>query len=71
MLGNLNEIAFSARIEADYLVESDTNVINLTYKLYGSLGATDENINEVITINELGPNQLLLIKSGTIIKYLL
>ena len=70
-LGNLNEIAFSARIEADYLVESDTNVINLTYKLYGSLGAADENINEVITINELGPNQILLIKSGTIIKYLL
>jgi hypothetical protein len=60
--------ALSSRVERIVVVEKDTNVILLTHRFYG-LDANDENLNQLIELNEIGLNQILQIKKGTVIKY--
>lgn len=67
-ISNLYNIAFSAKQEREYILESDNNVINLTHRFYG-LDKNDVNLNKFISINNIGLNELLNIKQGRKIIY--
>lgn len=69
-LGVLDEIALNAMTEIDILLTEDFDLIRLTHEIYGTLGDNDENIDMLIDINQLGPSQIMILKEGTRIKYL-
>lgn len=65
---NLFSIALGAKQERIHYTESDTNIILLTHRFY-SLDPNDNNINEMITNNNFGLNEILQIKKGTKVVY--
>jgi hypothetical protein len=67
-VSRLFEIAFGSKQELIYVVESDTNPILLTHLIYG-LDTDDANLERLIKNNEIGINELFLIRKGRNIKY--
>lgn len=67
-VSNLFNIALNAKTERSIITEKDTNIIILTHRLYG-LDQFDANIDELISENNLGLDQLIEIKKGTKIVY--
>lgn len=68
VVSNLFGIAFTAKKEFSLILDSDTNVINLTHKLY-TLDIADENIDELIENNNWGLDDLLQLKKGKKVIY--
>jgi hypothetical protein len=64
-MSTLMQVALNADQERIFVCDSDTNVILLSHKLYGSTEKTEELINN----NNIGLNELLQIKKGRVIKY--
>lgn len=67
-ISSLFTIALGAKKERSLIVEEDTDIINLTHRLY-SLDPSDANMQELMDTNSLGLTNLLLIKKGTKIIY--
>ena len=67
-VSNLFSIALSSKQQRKLILESDTNIIVLTHRLYG-LDPFDANIDELLSENNLGLNGLLQIKKNTEIVY--
>lgn len=67
-IASLFEIALGAKQERIVVLEHDDNLINLTHRFYG-LVEDDSTIDEFIRNNQIGLNELLLIKKGREIKY--
>lgn len=67
-LSNLNEIALSARKERFIFLAEDTNLYELTNRLY-SLDPDDKNIEELMENNNMGPNDILQLRKGRKILY--
>lgn len=65
---SLFEIALKARQQRTFILEHDSDLINLTHRLY-TLDPDDNNINEFIANNQFGQNDYLVIKKGTKIYY--
>jgi len=61
-------IAADARQDRILILEEDTNIIPLASRLYG-LKPDDSTIDELIEVNEIGLNELLIIKKGRTIIY--
>jgi hypothetical protein len=68
VISNLFKIALTGKQERTYLIDSDTNIILLTHRLYG-LDEFDNNINELISNNNWGLAQILQIRKNTLVKY--
>lgn len=69
-IASLFKIALNSKTERSIITEKDTNIILLTHRFYG-LDPFDNNMNEMIENNNLGLNDLILIKKGTKIIYYL
>lgn len=70
VIGNLYQIATEAKQEKIITLSSDTNIINLTSRLYGlKPDDADDNINFLIETNSIGLNEKLILKKGREIKY--
>lgn len=67
-VSRLFEIAFGSKQELIYVVPEDTNPILLTHLIYG-LDSEDENLNRLVTNNQIALDELLLVKKGRAIKY--
>jgi hypothetical protein len=67
-VANLFSIALDSKQERSIVVESDTNVILLAHRFYG-LQPDDSTIDYLMTTNNLGLNDLLIIPAGRKIKY--
>jgi hypothetical protein len=67
-ISNLFAIALGAKQERSILLEDDSNAIILTHRFYG-LDQQDLNLNLFISQNNVGLNELLLIKKGRKIIY--
>lgn len=67
-LTNLFNIALNGKKERTIVTEKDTNIILLTHRLYG-LDASDNNINELMSNNNMGLSSILQIRKGTPIVY--
>lgn len=67
-VSSLYNIGLNARSERSIIIETDTNLIVLTHRLY-SLDLFDRNIQELMDNNELGLNGILQIKKNTKIIY--
>ena len=66
----LFDIAVDARQERAIILEKDDNIVNLTHRFYG-LDEDDENLDLFISTNEIGINEMLIVKKNRVIKYLL
>lgn len=64
----LIEIATNARQERTFFLEEDTNLFPLAKRLYGLL-PDDSTIDELMQVNQIGLNELLIIKKGRPITY--
>lgn len=64
---NLFNVTYNARQEREYVCETDTNIILLTFKFMGIV--TDENLRFLKKVNNVNTNELFNIKQGRIIKY--
>ncbi len=67
-ISNLYNIGFNAKQERVYVVNADTNVINLTHKIYG-MDQNDDNIDTLMDNNAIGLSEILNIKKGREILY--
>lgn len=67
-ISNLFDIALNSKKERSIILDRDTNLILLTQRLYG-LDEADNNINEMITNNNFGLDQYLVIRKGTKVIY--
>ncbi len=67
-LSNLFNIASNARQERTFILEEDSNCILLTHRLYG-LQADDSTLDLFMDQNNIGINELLLIRKGRKITY--
>lgn len=68
-VSNLFTIAMTAKQERSLILESDSNVIQIAHRLYG-LKADDSTIDQVISENGIGLNEIIQIKKGrTILWY--
>lgn len=67
-IDNLFDILADGRIEMQYTVPEDTNVIELTYLLYGD-DPTDEKLAEFCSINNIGSKEFLNVEKGTTVIY--
>lgn len=67
-LSSLYNASLNANQERIIIIDSDTDLISLSFKLYGS-DPFDENLNKLIENNELGLNDFLIIKKGRSISY--
>lgn len=67
-LSSLYTIALSARTERTFVLEKDTNLIELTHRLY-SLDEEDKNIDELVENNGWGWNEILQVQKNTTVKY--
>jgi len=65
---NLINIALDSRRERSLILGYDTNIIELTHRLYG-LDPSDDNINELMEQNNLSFDEILQIKHGRKIIY--
>ena len=68
-ISELFTIALGAKQERTVLINEDTNVILLAHRFYG-LKSDDSTINELIEINNIGLSQILEVKKGSFITYL-
>lgn len=68
VISNLFKIALLGKRERTILLSKDTNLILLTHLLYG-LDEFDNNMDELMSNNGWGFNQLIQIKKNTIVKY--
>lgn len=64
---NLFNVTYNARQEREYVCETDTNIILLTFKFMQTV--TDENLRFMKKVNNVNTNELFNIKQGRIIKY--
>lgn len=67
-VSSLFSIALAAKKERSIITEYDTNWIVLTHRLY-SLDPTDDNLSELMDNNNVGLNELLLVKKGRKVIY--
>ncbi len=67
-ISNLFTVGLNAKKQYSIITEKDTNFILLAHRFYG-LDATDKNINDLISQNNLGLNGVLQIKKNTTIFY--
>lgn len=67
-ISNLFTIAFNNKSERILIVESDTNWIVLTHRVYG-LDPSDANIQELMDENKAGLNDVLQVRKGTRVRY--
>lgn len=67
-ISNLFTIALGARQERSLYLEDDTNIVVLTHRLYG-LDPGDNNMNELIESNNVGINEIDILKKGRKILY--
>ena len=67
-IANLFDIAFESKQEREYIIDKDSNIINLTHRFYG-LDDQDENIDLFIKTNDIGLNEIINIKKGRKILY--
>lgn len=67
-VGTLFQIAFEQRSEFVIFLESETNIIELTSRLYG-IDADDERITELLSQNNMGLTEYLTIPKGRRIVY--
>jgi hypothetical protein len=67
-VSQLMTIALAAQQERTYILEEDSDVINITHRFYG-LDFEDENINRIIDANNIGINEVLEVKKGRKIVY--
>ena len=67
-LSNLFSIAFAARQERVFVLDADSNPIILCHRFYG-MDSEDENLNEFISQNNLGSEELFQITKGREIIY--
>jgi hypothetical protein len=68
VISSLMGVAMSARQERILLTEKDTNVIVLTHRIYG-IDDAQNNIDNLISQNNIGVNEMIQIKKGREIKY--
>lgn len=68
-LSNLFTIALGSKQERTYICEEDTNVILLAHRFLG-LKEDDTTITTMMNVNNLGLNELLIIRKGRTIVYL-
>ena len=69
-LAFLKQISLGKSIERSIILEEDSNLISLTHRFYG-LDLDDENLNTFMNINNIGLNEMLFIRKGRTIKYLI
>jgi len=67
-LSNLFDIAINAKQERTLIVDTDTNLVLLTHRIYG-LDATDANIEYLKQTNGIGLNEILQIRKNRKILY--
>lgn len=67
-VSQLFDIALSAQQERKIILEDDSNLINLTHRLYG-LVPNDSKIDDFIRNNKIGLSEILQIKKGREIVY--
>jgi hypothetical protein len=67
-VSQLMTIALTAQQERTYILEEDSDVINITHRFYG-LDLADENITRIIDSNNIGINEILEVKKGRKIVY--
>lgn len=67
-VSNLFNIALNARSERFVITDKDTNVVELTHRLYG-LDNQDKNLDELISNNNLAIDEYLQIQKGRKIIY--
>lgn len=67
-ISNLFQIAISSKQERVVYMEQDTNIILIAHRFYGLL-PDDSTIQRIIDDNNIGINELLLIKKGRPITY--
>jgi hypothetical protein len=65
-LANLFEVAFNAKQERQFILDSDSNPVVLAHRFFG---AGDENYQKFINANVLSLDELSIIKKGRIIVY--
>lgn len=70
MVAYLKEISLGNRVEHSIILEEESNVITLTHRFYG-LDLNDEKLNEFIEINDIGLNEMLMVRKGRELIYLL
>ncbi len=67
-ISRLFEIAIEQRQQRSIFLDQDISVVEITHRLLG-LDVNDENIDEIINVNNIGLNELLLIKKEREIIY--
>jgi len=65
---NLFNVALDQRRERIFFLESDSNVVLLTHRLLG-LSPDDSELDDFIRTNNIGLNEILVIKKGRLITY--
>jgi len=67
-LANLLNIAQNAKQQRSFVLEKDSNWIELTHRLYG-IDQPNNNIRQLIEQNGVGLNEILQVRKNRIIKY--
>lgn len=67
-ISQLLGIALNAKQERIIICEDDTDIITLTHRFYG-ITENDSTINDLIANNQIGLNEMLMIRKGRKIKY--
>jgi hypothetical protein len=67
-ISSLFEIALKAKQQRSFVLEEDSDLINLTHRLYG-IDPSDNNMNELIANNQFGLDHYLVVKKNTVIYY--
>lgn len=67
-ISQLMTIALNAKQERVFICDEDTNIVLLAHRFYG-LVPDDSTIDDLIRTNQIGINEMLLIKKNRTIKY--
>jgi hypothetical protein len=67
-ISNLFNIAINGRQERTLILEEDSNPMNLAHRFYG-LDAADESLTEFIEQNQIGINEMLIVRKGRKVIY--
>ena len=67
-ISNLFQIALGSKQERSIVLQDDTNLISLAHRFY-RLDDSDENIESLMRLNNIGLSEILLIKKNRTIKY--
>lgn len=62
-ISNLFNIAIDGRQERTLILEEDSNPVNLAHRFYG-LDTTDKSLTEFIDQNQIGINEMLIVRKG-------